>query len=161
LGRAGRDPRPRRPHPRDARRSPRRRRPARGRHRAEHRPDDGRDRLIHPMRLPRVPGWIEPAILPALNLALALALSALVVLMLGENPQRALRLLVAGAFGTAEVFGYTLYYATNFVFTGLAVALAFHGGLFNIGADGQAYLGGLAVALLCLGAERWPTALVI
>src|SRR4030095_1951173 len=37
----------------------------------------------------------------------------------------------------------------------------FHGGLFNIGAEGQADLGGLAVALLCLGAGAWPTILVI
>lgn len=105
--------------------------------------------------------WLTPALLPALNLALALALSAIVVLLIGENPLRALRVLGAGAFGDAEAIGYTLYYATNFVFTGLAVAVAFHGGLFNIGAEGQAYIGGLGVALLCLGAERWPALLVI
>ena len=100
-------------------------------------------------------------LLPAINLALALALSAVVVLLVGENPAHALRLLVTGAFGNAEAIGYTLYYATNFVFTGLAVAVAFHGGLFNIGAEGQAYIGGLGVALLCLGAGGWPTAVVV
>jgi simple sugar transport system permease protein len=109
----------------------------------------------------RVPAWTTLALLPAVNLALALLLSAAVVLLVGENPARALRLLVAGAFGDAEAAGYTLYYATNFVFTGLAVAVAFHGGLFNIGAEGQAYIAGLAVALLCLGAGGWPTVLVI
>ena len=82
-------------------------------------------------------------------------------LLIGENPARALRLLAGGAFGNAEAVGYTLYYATNFVFTGLAVAVAFHGGLFNIGAEGQAYIAGLGVALLCLGAGGWPTVLVI
>lgn len=106
-------------------------------------------------------GWVAPALSPAINLALALVLSAAVVLIAGENPVRALRLLVTGAFGSGEAIGYTLYYATNFVFTGLAVAVAFHGGLFNIGAEGQAYLGGLAVALLCLGAGGWPTVLVV
>src|SRR5262249_56974713 len=106
-------------------------------------------------------GWIVPVLLPAINLALALLLSAVVVLLIGESPARALRLLASGSFGNAEAFGYTLYYATNFIFTGLAVAVAFHGGLFNIGAEGQAYIGGLAVALLCLGAGGWPTALVI
>src|SRR5690606_2113923 len=45
---------------------------------------------------------------------------------------------------------YTLYYSTSFIFTGLAVAVAFHGGLFNIGGEGQAYIGGLGVALVCL-----------
>jgi ABC-type uncharacterized transport system permease subunit len=44
---------------------------------------------------------------------------------------------------TATNIGYTLYYATNFIFTGLAVAVAFHAGLFNIGGEGQAYVAGL------------------
>jgi len=105
--------------------------------------------------------WLAPTLLPAMNLALALALSAVVILLVGENPLRALRLLAAGAFGNAEAIGYTLYYATSFVFTGLAVAVAFHGGLFNIGAEGQAYIAGLGVALFCLGAGAWPTLLVI
>jgi simple sugar transport system permease protein len=109
----------------------------------------------------RVPGWVSVALLPAANLTLALVLSGVVVLLIGENPLRALRILAAGAFGDAEAIGYTLYYATNFVFTGLAVAVAFHGGLFNIGAEGQAYIAGLGVALLCLGAGGWPTALVV
>jgi general nucleoside transport system permease protein len=113
-----------------------------------------------PSTRPRL-GWVAPALLPALNLALALALSAVVIVLLGENPVRALRLLVTGAFGNAEALGYTLYYATSFIFTGLAVAVAFHGGLFNIGAEGQAYVAGLGVALLCLGADRWPALLVI
>jgi len=105
--------------------------------------------------------WLAPALLPVINLALALLLSAVVVILIGESPTRALWLLANGAVGNAEAVGYTLYYATNFVFTGLAVAVAFHGGLFNIGAEGQAYIGGLGVALLCLGAGGWPTALVV
>ena len=105
--------------------------------------------------------WLAPTALPALNLLLALALSAVVILLVGENPVRALRLLATGAFGNAEAIGYTLYYATSFVFTGLAVAVAFHGGLFNIGAEGQAYIAGLGVALFCLGAGGWPTLLVV
>ena len=53
-------------------------------------------------------GGVAPVLLPALNLALALALSAVVIVLLGENPVRALRLLVTGAFGSAEALGYTL-----------------------------------------------------
>ena len=51
--------------------------------------------------------------------------------------------------------GYTLYYATNFIFTGLAVSVAFHGGLFNIGGEGQAYLGGLGCGLAVLALDRY------
>jgi simple sugar transport system permease protein len=104
---------------------------------------------------------VSLTLVPAANLALALFLSGVVVLLIGESPFRALRLLAAGAFGNGEAIGYTLYYATNFTFTGLAVAVAFHGGLFNIGAEGQASIAGLAVALLGLGAGGWPAIVVI
>ena len=46
--------------------------------------------------------------------------------------------------------GFTLYYATSFIFTGLAVAICFHAGLFNIGVEGQAYVAGLGAALAAL-----------
>jgi simple sugar transport system permease protein len=57
---------------------------------------------------------------------------------------------VQGAFGTPRGLSYTLYYATTFVFTGLAVAVASHGGLFNIGGEGQAIMGGLGTGLVAL-----------
>ncbi len=97
-----------------------------------------------------LPWWAEYGILPLANLTLAFLVSGIVVLLVGENPLEAARLLVAGAFGFGEAIGYTLFYATNFVFTGLAVAVAFHAGLFNIGGEGQAALGGLGVALAAL-----------
>jgi ABC-type uncharacterized transport system permease subunit len=58
--------------------------------------------------------------------------------------------LLDGAFGSPRGLSYTLYYATTFIFTGLAVAVAFHGGLFNIGGEGQAILGGLGTGLVAL-----------
>src|SRR3546814_1919545 len=48
----------------------------------------------------------------------------------------------------------SLYYTTNFVFTGLAVAVAFHAGLFNSGGEGQAYIGGLGAALGILAVDH-------
>src|SRR4029077_10144726 len=41
-------------------------------------------------------------------------------------------------------------YTTNFILAGLAVALPFHAGIFNIGGDGQAYVGGLLASVVCL-----------
>jgi simple sugar transport system permease protein len=63
---------------------------------------------------------------------------------------------VHGALGTARGISYTLYYATTFVLTGLAVAIAFHAGLFNIGGEGQAIMGGLGTGLAALW---WSAAL--
>jgi simple sugar transport system permease protein len=104
----------------------------------------------------RVPRWAEVVLLPIINLAAALLLSGIVVRLVGESPLAALKLLLDGAFGSQESIGYTLYYATNFIFTGLAVAVAYHAGLFNIGAEGQAYIGGLGTGLVCLAFGHWP-----
>ncbi len=96
----------------------------------------------------RLPAWVDLGLIPLLNLGLAFLVSGLVVVILGENPLEAVKLLIYGAFGYGEAVGYTLFYATNFIFTGLAVAVAFHAGLFNIGGEGQAYLGGLGAGLV-------------
>ncbi|PRX37506.1 simple sugar transport system permease protein [Meinhardsimonia xiamenensis] len=103
----------------------------------------------------RLPKWADVALIPLINLALALIVSGLVVLYIGENPIEAVAIMVNGAIGSTYGWGYTLYYATNFIFTGLAVAVAFHARLFNIGGEGQAGLGGLGVALVCLFIP-WP-----
>src|SRR5918996_2151562 len=108
-----------------------------------------------------LPGWVNLGLLPVLNLAAAFLVSGLIVLFLGENPLEAVRLLIFGAFGYAEAIGYTLFYATSFIFTGLAVAIAFHCGLFNIGGEGQAYVGGLGVALVGLYLGWLPGFLVV
>ncbi|NQV79857.1 MAG: ABC transporter permease, partial [Alphaproteobacteria bacterium] len=81
--------------------------------------------------------------------------------MIGEDPFKAMKLLVLGAFGASDLIGFTLYYTTNFIFTGLAVAIAFHCGLFNIGGEGQAYVGGLGVGLVGLAFSGWPAPIVI
>ncbi len=103
----------------------------------------------------KLPRWADVALIPALNLFLALFVSGLVILYVGENPFEAMGILVVGAVGSSGGIGYTLYYATNFIFTGLAVAVAFQARLFNIGGEGQAQLGALGVGLVCL-ALPWP-----
>ena len=102
-----------------------------------------------------MPKWAEVILVPLISLLLAALLSALVILAIGEDPIAAVKLMVTGALGSSYGWGYTLYYATNFMFTGLAVAVAFHARLFNIGGEGQAALGGLGVALACLYIP-WP-----
>lgn len=98
--------------------------------------------------------WIDAIALPAANLALALLAAGIVVLATGENPLAALKFLISGALGSSEGIGYTLFYATDYIFAGLAVAVAFHGGLFNIGGEGQAYLGGLGAGLVALALDH-------
>ena len=102
-----------------------------------------------------LPNWINYALLPLINLLLAFLVSGLVVWIIGENPWEALKLMLEGALGSGEGIGFTLFYATNFIFTGLSVAVAYHAGLFNIGSEGQAYLGGLGAALAALALDHY------
>ena len=103
--------------------------------------------MSRPIELPR---WLDLVVLPMVNLAMAFAVSAVVLVAIGQDPVQVLALLVKGAFGSRSGLSYTLYYTTTFVFTGLAVAVAFHAGLFNIGGEGQAMMGGLGVGLVAL-----------
>ncbi|SHL35860.1 ABC transporter permease [Roseibium suaedae] len=103
----------------------------------------------------QLPRWVDFGLIPAFNLAAAFLVSGLVVLLIGENPIEAVKILIWGSLGYGEGIGFTLFNATNFIFTGLAVAVAFHAGLFNIGGEGQAYVGGLGVALACLALDRY------
>jgi len=98
----------------------------------------------------KLPPLVDYGLIPLLNVVLAFAVAGLVVLAVGESPVEAAKLMWQGAFGYGEGIGFTLYYTTNFIFTGLAVAVAFHAGLFTIGGEGQAYLGGLGVAVIAL-----------
>ncbi len=101
------------------------------------------------------------ALVPALTVATAFLVSGLVVLAIGENPLEAIGLLLKGALGSKAGWGYTLYYTTGFIFTGLAVAIAFQAGLFNIGGEGQATLGGLGVVLFVFSFEFLPALLLV
>jgi simple sugar transport system permease protein len=103
----------------------------------------------------RLPAWADVVLVPLVSLTLAAIISALVLLSIGQSPVEAFNVMVDGALGSAYGWGYTLYYTTSFIFTGLAVTVAFHAGLFNIGGEGQAQIGGLGVALVCLMLP-WP-----
>ena len=97
-----------------------------------------------------LPRWADLFLLPVVNLAVALLAAGAMVALVGQNPLEVIRVLIHGAFGTERGLSYTLYYTTTFIFTGLAVSVAFHGGLFNIGGEGQAILGGLGTGLVAL-----------
>ena len=95
---------------------------------------------------------ITPALLVALSpvvaIAVALLLGAGFIAAVGQSPLEIYALMARESLGTGYGLGQTLFRATPLVFTGLAVALGFRAGLFNIGAEGQLYLGGFAAALV-------------
>ena len=97
-----------------------------------------------------LPRWADLFLLPVINLAVALLAAGAMVALVGQDPLEVITVLLRGAFGTERGLSYTLYYTTTFIFTGLAVSVAFHGGLFNIGGEGQAIFGGLGTGLVAL-----------
>ena len=102
------------------------------------------------MNASSLPRWIDIGLLPVLNLIAALTVAGVIIAIIGENPFVAMGVMIKGAFVYDGALGYTLFYTTNFIFTGLAVAVAFHAMLFNIGGEGQAMIGGLGVGLVVL-----------
>jgi general nucleoside transport system permease protein len=97
-----------------------------------------------------MPRWATGFVLPILNLMSALLVAALVIHLLGEDPLESLQILINSAVVNPEGLSYTLFYASTFIFTGLAVSIAMQAGLFNIGAEGQMYFGGLGLTLAML-----------
>jgi simple sugar transport system permease protein len=108
------------------------------------------------------PRWLKAAV-PAGSLVFAFALSAIVLLATGHNPLHEYRELFEYGFIHDGALGQTLITATPLAFTGLAAAAAFRMRLFNIGAEGQLYLGAICAdaAGLYFGGSGGPSAFVI
>lgn len=90
---------------------------------------------------------------PVAAILVTLAICALLVMAAGAPVGRAYLLLLEGGFGSRFAWSETLTRATPLILTGLSVAVAFRTRLFNIGAEGQLYLGGLAA--VAIGAAPW------
>ncbi|MEM6306555.1 MAG: ABC transporter permease [Pseudomonadota bacterium] len=102
-----------------------------------------------------LPRWADIVLIPLISVLLAALCAAGLILAINENPWAALQLMIDGTLFRSSGWGFMLYYTTNFIFTGLAVSVAMHAALFNIGGEGQAMIGGLGVALICLFIP-WP-----
>lgn len=94
---------------------------------------------------------------PFISVAIAVIIGSIVILLSGKDPIAAYSAMFRGSFGGVRQVGETLLRATPLIFTGLAVAYGFRTGLFNIGAEGQLFLGGLAAAFfgVKLGGLPW------
>lgn len=95
-------------------------------------------------------------LIPLLSLVFGVAVALLVSLALGESPIHVMDVMIQGSLGTPTQIGYSLYYATPLLLTGLSVAWAFRAGLFNIGAEGQMSLGGVAMAAVGISFPNLP-----
>ncbi|HLM54708.1 MAG TPA: ABC transporter permease [Pyrinomonadaceae bacterium] len=89
---------------------------------------------------------LRELVFPLVAVAFAFLVGGVIVLLIGDNPLEVYGLLLGSALTWPDGIGYTLFYATPLIFTGLAVAVAFRCGLLNIGAEGQLYVAAFATA---------------
>ncbi len=93
---------------------------------------------------------------PILSAVIALLLAAIPLWFAGANIATAYAEMFKGVFGSLFSFSEMLTRATPLIFTGLAAALAFRAKLWNIGAEGQLYLGAMAAVAIGTGALDVP-----
>ncbi len=105
--------------------------------------------------------FLLSAVAPLAAVAFALLIGAVFVAGIGEQPLQIYGLMLRETLGTGYGVGQTLFKSTPLVFTGLAVALGFRAGLFNIGAEGQLYLGGFAAAMAGASLGGLPPSLLL
>ena len=98
---------------------------------------------------------------PLVAVAAAFLVGGLVVTAIGENPFRIYAILFRGAFGSIDAIGLVLFNAVPLIFTGLAVSFAFRAGLFNIGGEGQLYVGAFVCTLAGLAFGGLPALILI
>ena len=99
------------------------------------------DGVAAPIAVRSRPAWIEGLVgqLLALlaSLAIAVLAGSLLIVAYGENPLEVYSSILDASMGSADGIGYVLAIATPLIFSALAVAVCFKGGLFNIGVEGQ------------------------
>ncbi len=95
-------------------------------------------------------------LIPLGAILLAFLVGSLMIIAKGVNPLEAYAALFRGAFGSLDSIGTTIRKATPLLLTGLAVVFGYRGGVFNIGAEGQLILGGMAATAVGVRFEGLP-----
>ncbi len=96
-----------------------------------------------------------------LVIAIALVVGLAILQISGYAPIETYQIMATAAFGTSIGLANTLRWATPLILVGLSVALSFRAGLFNIGAQGQFYVGAFAAIIVGLGLKDGPPWLVV
>jgi len=97
----------------------------------------------------------EAVLIPFLAILTAVIIGGVIIWSVGGDPILAYTGLIQGSMGSTRALSETAVWATPYIFAGLAVALAFKGGLFNIGAEGQLAVGAVFSALIGYALPEW------
>jgi simple sugar transport system permease protein len=107
------------------------------------------------------PLQVLSSLVPILALLLALLIGAGMLLALGANPLEGYAALIRGAFGNLNALADTLVKATSLLLVGCGICIAFRGGVFNLGGEGQYILGAIGASVLALAFPQWPSWAII
>ncbi|MDO9302336.1 MAG: ABC transporter permease [Anaerolineales bacterium] len=97
----------------------------------------------------------DAVLIPILAILTAVIIGGIIIWLVGGDPFLAYKGLIQGSLGSTKALSETAVWATPYIFAGLAVALAFKGGLFNIGAEGQLAVGAVFSALIGYALPEW------
>ena len=100
-------------------------------------------------------------ITPLIAVTFALLVGAVVIRIIGEDPIFVYKVLFSNALSNRDGWGNVLFRATPLIFTGLAVAFAFRCGLFNIGGEGQMYIGTFLATWVGFTFTKLPAIIII
>ena len=106
------------------------------------------DALAAPRSRLSLRSLLRPVASPAIAVAVAMVVGAALVVALGHNPIEVYWTLIEGSLVGWPNLSTSLQYTTPLIFTGLAVAISFRAGLWNIGAEGQMLMGALAAGIV-------------
>ena len=102
--------------------------------------------------------WIVNSIfVPLVSVVAGFVVAGVAVAATGADPLQAFTALFQGAFTNRNAFPETLVSTIPYVFLGLGVALGFRAGLFNIGAEGQFYIGALSGVFIAYSIHGLPS----
>ncbi len=116
--------------------------------------DDGRSSLI---MNPRSRAVVAAVLLPVMSVVAGFVVAGLAVALSGSDPWQSFYALFQGAFINPRALPETLVATTPYIFLGLGVGLGFRAGLFNIGAEGQFYIGALFGVFIGYSLHGLPT----
>ena len=105
--------------------------------------------------------FLRELIYPLIAIVAAFIVGGVIVLLIKDDPIETYRLLIGSALSWPDGIGYTLFYATPLIFTGLAVAFALRCGLLNIGAEGQLYVAAFATAWVGITFAHLPALVLV
>jgi general nucleoside transport system permease protein len=114
--------------------------------------------LPHPRRVPK---WLATLGAPVAGVIVGLGIGALLILIAGANPLAAYAVMLHGAFGGPRQIEETLLKTAPLLLMGLGLSVAFRARVWNIGGEGQYYIGALVGGTIALTFPGWPRPLLI